>query len=115
MKLPNEKRVCGLRSRIFRILALVLALMAASQVLPVTLSGDEPGGGDAQVLTLRPLKICEGSLADPGFLSAQPWVPAAGAAPLFAVEGIMFVPQAALSLPDGIHPAIYRPPRSTLS
>lgn len=106
------------RGRLFSFVALALAFMVVSQVLPVRLAGNDPGPGQGEassVLTLEPVQVCNSGADFSGFLADHPWVAAAGIAPLLSGIGIAHVPPPEPGLPEGALSTVYRPPRIVLS
>jgi hypothetical protein len=103
---------------LFRALALVLALMVISQILPVKLASSALSpSGEVQkpLLALEPVQVCDGAPDFAGFLADHPWVSASGIAPLLSGTGIAHVPLPEPGFPEGVPSSVYRPPRSVLS
>jgi hypothetical protein len=108
----------GSRRRVFRSVALLLAVVIAGHLLPLTYSPveHEVSRTEADFLpSFEPLQVCDDGSGFLGFLADHPWMPASDLQTLITADRTCCPPPPEGELSEGIPSAVFRPPRLILS
>jgi hypothetical protein len=108
----------GSRCRMFRSVALLLAVIIAGHLLPLTYSPVEHEVSPRSkgfLPSFEPLQVCDDGSDFLGFLADHPWMPASDLQTLITADRTCCPPPLEGELSEGIPSAVFRPPRFILS